>query len=158
MTTIIALMACTLGIIVPVLMIISLARGIKKTPFADSQKLKWKQRIMWATIFWALVLWLLSITGVFSYHDGDIVPRFAIALLIPVIMGLILLRVTDFKTILNSTPLIWLVGMQSFRLMGVLFLFAAWEGLGHTGCACRIALPYLYNSSPLIKNSKTSIQ
>jgi hypothetical protein len=121
MTTIFVI-ASMIGAIVPLLLIIVLFAGIERSPFDEATKQRYKIISIASAAMWAAVIWGLGIIGVFSYHAGDVIPRFLVPLLVPVLFGLNLLRKHDFRTILNHTPLSLMVGMQTFRLLGVLFI------------------------------------
>lgn len=128
MTTIIAL-ATAIGAIVPLLLIFVFFQGIERSPFDETKKSRYKITVVVTTIVWTILIWGLGAAGLFSYHEGDMIPRFVVPLLIPVLLGINLLRNRDFRTILDHTPLSLMVGMQTFRLMGVLFILVVAAGL-----------------------------
>ncbi len=130
MTPLMTTMAITLGVAVPLLMAYALMKGIGAAPLSASSKTRSRNRLLLTTALWTIAVWALALANVFDYRPGDVIPRFAIALVVPVILGLLLFRSKSFTTILDHAPLSLMVGMQTFRLLGVLFLFVASAGLG----------------------------
>lgn len=128
MTTIIAL-AMAIGAVVPLLLIFVLFQGIEQSPFDETKKSRYKITLVVTTVVWTILVCVLGAAGVFSYHEGDMIPRFVVPLLVPVLLGVNLLRNQNFRTILDHTPLSSMVGMQTFRLMGVLFILVVAAGL-----------------------------
>jgi len=127
--TIVFTLACIIGIVVPLLLIFVFYKGIERSAFAPLQKSRYKALVIRFAIAWALAVWLLGATNIFAYHPGDILPRFLVPLMLPVLAGLLLLRNRNFRIILDNTPLSFMIGMQTFRFLGVLFLFVVNENL-----------------------------
>lgn len=125
----ITILATMLGTVVPLLFVFTLAKGIERSGFDKSKTWNYKIRLIAIGLIWTLVIWLSGMAGTFSYHEGDMIPRFVLPLLIPVMIGLVSLRNQDFRTIVDNTPLSLMVGMQTFRLMGVLFILVVNAGL-----------------------------
>ncbi|PWU00319.1 MAG: hypothetical protein C5B52_09140 [Bacteroidetes bacterium] len=121
METSLKIAGALLGILVPYLFIITLNKGIRVSHFDDERKGKFKQILWTLVVIGTIAIWILSISKTLDYHTGDVVPRFAIPLLVIVIMGIWLLGNKYFQTILSSTSLVSLVGVQSFRLAGTAF-------------------------------------
>jgi hypothetical protein len=131
MTIVITTMDCLLSVLAPLLFIYLFFKGIKKSSLSEESKSRLKKFIVSIVILWTAVIWIMSLSSnLFGYHEGDGIPRFTIALFIPVLIGLFALVSKSFRTILDFTPLSLMVGAQTFRLMGIVFLFVAAEGLG----------------------------
>jgi hypothetical protein len=131
MTTVITTMDCVLSVLAPLLFIYIFAKGIKNSTLSEESKSRLKKFIVSIVILWTAVIWVVSLSSnLLGYHEGDGIPRFTIALFIPVLIGLFALASQSFRTVLDSTPLSLMVGVQTFRLMGIVFLFVAAEGLG----------------------------
>ncbi len=125
MEMVLKIMGGALGLLVPYLFIVTIYKGIKNSPFDGIKLSKYRNTLFTVMCLWVIIIWILSISGLMSYHAGDIIPRFAIALLVPVLIGLYLIRYRDFQVILTCTPLSTLVGVQIFRFAGSAFLIIA---------------------------------
>jgi hypothetical protein len=71
------------------------------------------------------LVWALSLAKILDYHDGDRVPRFAIPLIVFVLIGLYFIKNKDFQAILSAMPLSALVSVQVFRFAGTAFFIIA---------------------------------
>lgn len=109
-------------IAVPVLFAFALNKGISGGPFNDVQKTLYRRNINMVTALWTIAVWVLSLSGAISYHPGDTWPRVILPLVIPVGAALFLLLHPTVKTIVANTPVATLVGVQTFRLAGFVFL------------------------------------
>jgi hypothetical protein len=127
--TILTVLGAILGIVVPLLFAFAMDRGVVAGPFSEVQKGDYRRTIIATTAVWTAVIWIASLTGTISYHAGDSWPRVALPLFIPVIVALALLLHPTVRTIVNHIPASTLVGVQTFRLAGFVFLII--PGLGH---------------------------
>jgi hypothetical protein len=118
-----------LGVVVPILFAFALNRGVARSPFSDGQKAIYRRTVNIVTALWTTGLWALSLGSVINYHAGDRWPRIALPLFVPVIVALALLWNRTFKTIVDNSPVGALVGVQTFRLAGSVFLII--PVLGH---------------------------
>jgi hypothetical protein len=126
METILKIATGALGLIVPCLFVLIIKKGIKNSPFEEAKRTKYRRILIIAIGIWTALIWVLSLIGVISYHEGDSLPRFVIALMIPVLIGFFLLiRNKVFHLIITSAPLSALVGAQIFRFAGSSFLILA---------------------------------
>jgi len=66
---------------------------------------------------------------IMNYHAGDSWPRIALPLFVPVVIALTLLLRPAVRTVIDYIPIATLVGVQTFRLAGFVFLII--PGLGH---------------------------
>ncbi len=123
------IMGAALGLLVPVLLIWLLSQGIKKAQVTEEKRRKLRNVMVLGVSLWALAIWALALFNVLEYHAGDNVPRFVLSLVIPVGIGIGLLANKEFKTILDNTPLNFIVGVQTFRLAGFAFLIIAGIGI-----------------------------
>jgi hypothetical protein len=124
-------MACALSVLAPVLFIYTFFRGIKHSSLSEESKSRLKKFITSIVVLWTAFIWVLSLSSnILGYHEGDSIPRFMFALFIPVLIGLFALMSNSFRNMLDFTPRSLMVGVQTFRLMGIMFLFIAAEGLG----------------------------
>ena len=118
-----------MGVVVPVLFAFAMNQGVAGSPLSDAQKSLCRRAINVVTVSWTAAIWIASLTGVTNYHAGDSWPRIALPLFIPVIIALALLLHPTVKTVVNHVPVATLVGVQTFRLAGFVFLII--PGLGH---------------------------
>jgi hypothetical protein len=131
MTNMITAMACVLGVLAPILFIYTFFKGISQTSLSEESKSRLKKSVASIVVLWTAFIWIVSlVSNIFGYHEGDAIPRFTIALFIPVLIGLFAFLSKSFRNMLDHTPLSLMVGVQTFRLMGIMFLFVANEGLG----------------------------
>jgi hypothetical protein len=127
--TILTVLGGILGVAVPVLFAFAMNQGVARSPLSDAQKCAYRRTINIVTIFWTAAIWIASLTGMMNYQPGDSWPRIALPLFIPVIIALALLLHPAVKTVINNIPAATLVGVQTFRLAGFVFLII--PGLGH---------------------------
>jgi hypothetical protein len=124
-------MAGVLSVLAPLLFIFTFIKGINNSSLSYEVKSRLKKFITSIVVLWTVFIWIVSLSSnILAYHEGDVVPRFTIALFIPVLLGLFALTVKSVRNILDVTPLSLMVGVQTFRLMGIMFLFVAAEELG----------------------------
>ena len=107
----------------------AIGKGIAGSPFDESKKRQLRRTgfsLIWG---WTALVWILSLMGMFSFHDGDSFPRFLLPLFTPVLIGVFLLFKQDVRTILDNTPLSVLAGVQTFRFAGFAFIIIAQMGI-----------------------------
>jgi len=101
-------------------------RGLRRTALPVRTQI-WT----WVAVAVPLLLWFLMIlqlarAGVFVAGPDVRVPWIPLAVLIPLVAGLVLLtRSSRVAAAADVTPLHWLVGVQVFRVLGAVFL-AQW--------------------------------
>src|SRR5690349_20163774 len=129
MEAMLKMMGAALGLLVPGLLIWLFSQGVKKMQATNEKKQKLIRMIVLVISLWTLAIWILALSDVLEYRVGDTIPRFLFALVIPVAVGIGLLINKDFKTMLDATPLSFIVGVQTFRLAGFAFLIIAGIGI-----------------------------
>lgn len=82
-------------------------------------------------ISWLVVAFWLSQAGLFrATRNGPIPPFIAYGIALPILLGLIpVLRSAAFGRVLDAVSQPWLVGVQLYRTLGVIFLVAYSGGL-----------------------------
>ena len=123
------LFALILGSAFPLLLVVALVFGIDRSNFDTRKKLNYKLKAG-ILLIWATFVWIISYEGLFNYVDGDIAPRFLMALIIPVSIGLLMFKSSNFIKVLDNIPHSAIVGIQGLRILGISFLFVATHGLG----------------------------
>ena len=118
-----------LGVVVPVLFALAMNQGVARSPLSDEQKGAYRRAIIVVTVVWTAAIWIASLLHILNYQAGDAWPRIALPLFIPVIIAVALLLHPTFRTIVDNIPVATLVGVQTFRLAGFVFLII--PGLGH---------------------------
>ena len=133
-------------------------------------------RIVGVTAF-ILVFWLasgiaLGALGAFHSASGDI-PTIQYGILLPILIGVLLIwRSETVKSIIDAVPQEWLVGVQLYRALGVIFLILSLCGrkaarpvclAGRRGRHChRLARPRrgvrLCTISPRSSGSRQSVE
>jgi hypothetical protein len=129
MEMILKIMGGALGVLVPHLFVYTINKGIGDSPFDEHRKVRLRRTIFSSVWGWAALVWIFSLTGIFSFHNGDVFPRFLFPLIIPVVIGIALLFTEDFRTILDHTPLSLLARVQTFRFAGFAFIIIAQMGI-----------------------------
>lgn len=71
---------------------------------------------------WLLVIYAMALKGVFEYQEGDSYPRFAPAVLFPILLGAALLFSQSYRRLVDAMPQHWIIGSHGVRLLGFIFL------------------------------------
>jgi len=129
METILTVLGAMLGVIVPVLFAFAMNQGVARSPFGDAQKRKCRSTINIVAFIWTAAVWVASLTGAANFHAGDHWPRIAIPLFLPVLAAIGLLLHPTVNTVVRNIPAGTLVGVQTFRLAGFVFLIIPGLGL-----------------------------
>jgi outer membrane protein TolC len=81
-------------------------------------------RVIAAALFgWLGVAGLLALTGILQATASQVIPTTGFALLAALTLGLLaLFGSAPLRTVVNAVPLAWLVGIQLYRVVGLLFL------------------------------------
>ncbi len=107
-----------------------LGMAVARTSLSFAAKVKTWSVVVAVILAWFGVALYLSTRGVFETGDGTPVPPIPFAIVLPVVVGLLLLmRSAAFAAVIDATPLSWMIGMQFYRVLGVVFLML-WAG-GH---------------------------
>jgi len=115
-----------LGLMIPLLFAMKLNQGIKNSDLDLKRKRKYRQILIVSVALSTVLVWAFSLSGILEYHRGDMIPRFAIPLIVFAVIGLYLLKNKPFQGILFSIPLSSLVSIQIFRFAGTAFLIIAY--------------------------------
>jgi len=129
MEMILKIMGAALGVLVPYLFVVTVNKGIQRSHLDDASKARLQKTVVALVGGWTALVWTFSLAGIFSFHAGDVFPRFLLPLFIPVLFGLALLFRPEMRTILDHTPLSVLVGVQTFRFAGLAFIIIAHRGI-----------------------------
>jgi hypothetical protein len=119
-----------LGLLTPFILYLLIRRGIQNSMMDASKKKTASMLLTMLITAWVLGVASFTIAGIFAYQDGDVIPRFLIALLLPLSVGIYMFTRKDFRDIVANIPLKWLVGGQFWRLFGAIFIVVAISGLG----------------------------
>ena len=103
---------------------IGLCIGIRALPGERSRRLRWTVGSAAVMMVWLVALMLLAANDVFS-SDTSRVP---VALLTTLTAGYLLLFSGTFREIVSGIPQQWLIGIQSFRILGGVFLVRYFQG------------------------------
>src|SRR5689334_21653284 len=118
-----------LGVLVPYLLVVTINKGISGSPFDVRKKARLRSMNLLVVWGWTALVWIFSLMGIFSFHEGDLFPRFLLPLFLPVAARLVLLFSRDFRTTVVHTPLSALAGVHAFRFAGAAFLMIAQMGI-----------------------------
>ena len=103
---------------------IGLCVGIRALPGERSRRVRWAIGSAAVLVVWLVCVVLLAANGVFRTDA----PRIPIALLTTLAAGYLLLFSRTFRAIISSIPQHWLIGIQTFRILGGVFLIRYFQG------------------------------
>src|ERR1700731_4400616 len=79
-------------------------------------------------VAWFALALALSVAGALR-GEADRLPAIPFAIFLPIVIGLLLLWRSDaVRRLVDAVPLSWLVGIQVYRAVGVIFLLLLAEG------------------------------
>ncbi len=90
-------------------------------------------RVVWGVglvlLAWYLISVGFAIRGIYQASVNVKIPALPFAIFLPVILGLtVIFRSKTAQKIVDSVPLSWLVGVQSYRVLGGIFLVLYFYG------------------------------
>jgi hypothetical protein len=103
---------------------IGLYVGIRTLPGERSRRVRWTVGSAAVLVVWLVCVVLLAANGAFRTDA----PRIPIALLTTLAAGYLLLFSRTFRAIINGIPQHWLIGVQTFRILGGVFLIRYFQG------------------------------
>ncbi|HEY7665982.1 MAG TPA: hypothetical protein VH934_22925 [Xanthobacteraceae bacterium] len=103
---------------------IGLYVGIRALPGDRSRRLGWTIGSAAVLVIWLVGVMLLAANGLFRADA----PRIPIALLTTLAAGYLLLLSPTFRAIISGIPQHWLIGIQTFRILGGVFLVRYLQG------------------------------
>jgi hypothetical protein len=103
---------------------IGLYVGIRALPGEKSRRLLWTVGSAGVLVVWLVGVILLAANDVFRTDA----PRIPLALLTTLAAGYLLLISRTFRTIISGIPQHWLIGIQTFRILGGVFLVRYFQG------------------------------
>jgi hypothetical protein len=103
---------------------IGLYVGIRALPGEKSRRLVWTIGSAVVTAVWLVGVMLLGANDVFRTNAVAV----AMALLTTFAAGYLLLLSRTFRAIVSGIPQHWLIGIQTFRIIGIVFLVRYFQG------------------------------
>jgi hypothetical protein len=103
---------------------IGLYVGIRALPGEKSRRLRWIVGLAAVLVVWLVGVMLLAANDVFRTDA----PRIPVALLTTLAAGYLLLFSRTFCAIISGIPQHWLIGIQTFRILGGVFLVRYFQG------------------------------
>ena len=100
--------------------------GIRSLPDARSRKSRWIVGSAVVAAVWLVSMFLLGAAGVF--RNDVLPPRVPMALFATLLLGYLLLLSPTFRRIIAAVPQHWLIGIQTFRILGGVFLVRYFAG------------------------------
>jgi hypothetical protein len=98
--------------------------GIRALPGEKSRRLRWTIGSAAVLVVWLVGVMLLAANDVFRTDA----PRIPVALLATLAAGYLLLLSRTFRAIISGIPQHWLIGIQTFRILGGVFLVRYFQG------------------------------
>jgi hypothetical protein len=118
-------------LVIHTVMLMGLWLALAQTDFPSRTRVSVWLAIAVPFTAWLAVVWWLAIDGAFRPRPGA--PALPIAIFLPVLIGLpFLLRSQRIGSALDAVPASWLVGLQTYRVFGGIFL-VAWSSGGISG-------------------------
>src|SRR5215475_3261739 len=103
---------------------IGLYVGISALPGEKSRRLRWTVGSAAVLVVWLFSVMLLAANGTFR-SDA---PRIPVALMTTLAAGYLLLLSRTFRSIISGIPQHWLIAIQTFRILGGVFLVRYFQG------------------------------
>jgi hypothetical protein len=103
---------------------IGLYVGIRALPGDKSRRLRWTIGSAAVFVIWLVAIVLLAANDVFRTDA----PRIPIALLATLAAAYLLLLSPTFRAIISGIPQHWLIAIQTFRILGGVFLVRYFQG------------------------------
>jgi hypothetical protein len=103
---------------------IGLYVGIRALPGEKSRRLRWTVGSAAVLVVWLVGIMLLAANDVFRADA----PGIPVALLTTLAAGYLILFSRTFRAIIGSIPQHWLIGIQTFRILGGVFLVRYFQG------------------------------
>jgi hypothetical protein len=103
---------------------IGLSVGIRSLPGKQSRRVLWTVGSAAVLLAWLVGVMLLAGNGFFRPDT----PRILAALLATLAAGYLFLLSSTFRTIIGGIPQHWLIGIQTFRILGGVFLVRYLDG------------------------------
>src|SRR6516225_8008465 len=103
---------------------IGLYVGISALRGEKSRRLRWTVGSAAVLVVWLVTVMLLAANGVFR-SDA---PRIPVALVTTLAAGYLLLLSRTFRAIISGIPQHWLIAIQTFRILGGVFLIRYFQG------------------------------
>ena len=100
--------------------------GIRALPGARARQSRWIIGSAVAAAAWLVGMFLLGVADAFR---NDVAPwRIPMALIATLLLGYLLLLSPTFRHIVAAVPQHWLIGIQTFRILGSMFLVRYFAG------------------------------
>ncbi len=100
--------------------------GVRSLPDARARKSRWIVGSAVVAAVWLVSMFLLGAAGVF--RNDVLPPRVPMALFATLLLGYLLLLSPTFRRIIAAVPQHWLIGIQTFRILGGVFLVRYFAG------------------------------
>ena len=100
--------------------------GIRALPAARARQRRWIIGSAAAASAWLVGMFLLGAADVF--RNDALPPRIPLALGATLLLGYLLLLAPTFRRIVAAVPQHWLIGIQTFRILGSVFLVRYFAG------------------------------
>jgi hypothetical protein len=102
--------------------------ALSRTAFDRRQRVLIWLALAFPFTAWLVIIWTLAVTGTLVQVPGGL-PKIPIAIVLPVIVGLVLLlRSKRVAALLDATPPAWLIALQVYRVFGGIFLVGWMRG------------------------------
>jgi hypothetical protein len=112
--------------------------GLQRAGFSLSTRVSAWLLVAAPLVAWFIFVWLLALSGAFQPRPGAL-PLLPVAVFAPVLLGLgLVTRSARIGAALDAVPPAWLVGIQSYRMIGGAAFLVQW-GLGQVSAT--FALP-----------------
>jgi hypothetical protein len=100
--------------------------GIRASPDGRARKSRWIIGSAVVAAVWLVGVFLLGAAG--AFRNDVLPPRIPMALFATLLLGYLLLLSPTFRRIVAAVPQHWLIGIQTFRILGGVFLVRYYAG------------------------------
>lgn len=112
----------------PILLVAGIWLAVGRSKIPQAQHLTTRLVMSAAVLGWFAVAWRLGSANAFVI-TADEFPRIQFAVVTPIVLGLILMLASvRGRAVIAATPQTWLVAMQTYRLLGGMFLLLWAQG------------------------------
>ncbi len=103
--------------------------GVMRVPASDRERIVTASILSVTLLAWFAIAEFLGQRNVYWPGNTPTIPTIQFGLLVPLAIGLfLLLRAPSIARLVDAVPLSWLVGVQYYRALGIIFLLLWWGG------------------------------
>ncbi len=103
--------------------------GVARLPAGSRERFSTAAILSLALLVWFALAQYIGRQNIYWAPNNPTMPTIQFGILIPLIIGLVLLmRSARIARLIDALPLSWLVGVQVYRILGIMFVVLWWGG------------------------------